>query len=107
MVHSLVFCLFSVAALLVARGETPAAPQTVVGVVNWDCSLPSDTWFGYYATRSLSPAKYRYATPYYADVVGPDGKPDTRRVQAFRKVGELWRKMLDEPAQDRRPASAR
>lgn len=88
MVHSLVFCLFSVAALLVARGETPAAPQTVVGVVNWDCSLPSDTWLGHYATRSLSPAKYRYATPYYADVVGPD-KIDYR----WRTVGEYEREM--------------
>ncbi len=44
--------------------------KTVVGAVNWDCSLPSGTWFGRYATTSLSPAKYRHATPYYADVKG-------------------------------------
>jgi len=49
-----------------------AEPQTVVGVVNWDCSLPSSTWFGHYATTSLSSAKFRHATPFYADVKGPD-----------------------------------
>ena len=43
-----------------------------VGVIDWDCSSPSDTWFGGYQTRSLSPARYRYLTPYYADVLGPD-----------------------------------
>ena len=41
-----------------------------IGVVNWDCSLPSDTYFGYHQTRSLSPAKYRPVTPYYADILG-------------------------------------
>lgn len=46
--------------------------EPVIGVVNWDCSLPSNTYFGYYATSSLSPDKYRYCTPYYADVLGPD-----------------------------------
>ena len=46
-----------------------SAQNTVIGVVNWDCSLPSNTYFGYYQTRSLSPAKYRYLTPYYADVI--------------------------------------
>ena len=41
-----------------------------VGVINWDCSLPADTtFFGYHATKSLSPAKYRNVTPYYADVL--------------------------------------
>lgn len=54
-------------------GSTPHAEgRSVIGVVNWDCSLPSDTYFGHYATTSLSPSKYRYATPYYADVKGPD-----------------------------------
>ena len=48
------------------------AEKTVVGVVNWDCSLPSDTWFGHYATTSLSPARFRHCTPFYADVKGPD-----------------------------------
>ena len=39
------------------------------GVINWDASLPPETYFGYYQTRTLSPAKYRYATPFYADIV--------------------------------------
>ena len=43
-----------------------------VGVINWDCSLPRNTYFGYYQTRTLSPKKYRYATPYYADILGED-----------------------------------
>ncbi len=40
-----------------------------VGVVNWDCSLTRDTFFGYYQLRTLSPKKYREFTPYYADIV--------------------------------------
>ncbi len=40
-----------------------------VGVINWDCSLPRETYFGYYQTRTLSPRKYRHATPFYADIV--------------------------------------
>ena len=43
-----------------------------VSAVNWDCSLPSNTYFGYYQTRTLSPKKYRTATPYYADVLGEE-----------------------------------
>ena len=41
-----------------------------IGAVNWDCSLPPDTYFGYYQTRSLSPQKFRTVTPFYADVLG-------------------------------------
>lgn len=43
--------------------------KITIGVINWDCSLPSDTFFGFHATKSLSPSKYRYATPYYADII--------------------------------------
>ena len=43
-----------------------------IGVINWDCSLPSDTYFGFHQTRSLSPAKYRRVTPFYADILGED-----------------------------------
>ena len=43
-----------------------------IGVINWDCSLPKDTYFGYYQTRTLSPRKYRGATPYYANIVSED-----------------------------------
>lgn len=44
----------------------------VVGVINWDCSLPEDTFFGYYSSKALSPKKYRSITPYYADILGDD-----------------------------------
>lgn len=62
---------FAVAALAVGlcRGE-PAV--TRVGVVNWDCSVPSRTFFGRAATRSLGPEKFRDRTPYYAQTVGKD-----------------------------------
>ena len=41
-----------------------------VSAINWDCSLPSNTYFGYHQTRTLSPQKYRSITPFYADVLG-------------------------------------
>lgn len=41
-----------------------------VGVVNWDCSLSSDTYFGSYQTRTLSPGRYRSWTPFYAQILG-------------------------------------
>jgi len=41
-----------------------------IGAVNWDCSLPPDTYFGYFQTNSLSPRKFRKITPYYADILG-------------------------------------
>jgi len=63
------FLLF---ALVFTCARLVSAPRTVVGVVNWDCSLPSDTYFGHYSTTSLSPAKYRHCTPFYADVKGSD-----------------------------------
>ena len=40
-----------------------------VGAISWDCSLPPDTYFGFYQTRSLSPEQFRVATPYYADIL--------------------------------------
>ena len=47
-------------------------PVTRVGAVNWDCSVPSSTFFGKASTRALGPAKYRERTPYYAEVTGLD-----------------------------------
>ena len=41
-----------------------------IGVTSWDASLPPETYFGYYQTRTLSPAKFRSFTPFYADVLG-------------------------------------
>ena len=65
-----------------------AASGTRVGVINWDCSPPSDTWFGGYQTRSLSPARYRYLTPYYADVLSPD------RISYHRRTPEEYDREL-------------
>ena len=40
---------------------------TRVGVINWDCSMPSETtFFGHYAAQSLGPHQFRDRTPYYA-----------------------------------------
>ena len=44
-----------------------------VGVINWDCSIPSETtFFGRYATRSLGPHDFRDRTPFYAIETAPD-----------------------------------
>lgn len=44
-----------------------------IGVINWDCSIPSETtFFGRYATRSLGPREFRDRTPYYAIETAPD-----------------------------------
>ena len=53
-----------------------------IGVVNWDCSLPPETYFGYYQTRTLSPVKYRNVTPYYADILGENKITYHKRGQA-------------------------
>ena len=46
---------------------------TRIGVINWDCSVPSETtFFGRYATQSLGPREFRDRTPYYAIETGPD-----------------------------------
>lgn len=44
--------------------------EITVGAVNWDCSLPDETFFGFYSAKSLSPEKFRSSTPYYAIVEG-------------------------------------
>lgn len=59
-----------------------------VGVVNWDCSLPSDTFFGGYATRSLGPEKFRRATPFYADVLGEN------RIEYHRRTVEEYEREM-------------
>ena len=56
-------------------GAARGAPETGVrrvGVVNWDCSVPSTTYFGKATCNTLGPAKWRDRTPYYAEVLGPD-----------------------------------
>lgn len=55
------------------RAKAGEPPFTRVGVINWDCSVPSDTtFFGRYATRSLGPREFRDRTPFYAVETGPD-----------------------------------
>lgn len=53
-----------------------------VGVISWDCSLPPDTYFGFYQIQSLSPNQFRSATPYYADLLGADKISYHSRTQA-------------------------
>lgn len=53
-----------------------------VGVIHWDASLPPETYFGYYQTRTLSPQKYRTFTPYYAKVLGEEKITYGEREQA-------------------------
>ena len=65
-----------------------AALVTRVGAINWDCSVPSYTFFGHHATKSLGPEKFRDRTPYYAEVKG-EGKIDYR----FRTLAEYEREM--------------
>lgn len=53
-----------------------------VGAISWDASLPAETYFGYYQTRTLSPKKYREYTPYYADIIGAERLADWIRSEA-------------------------
>lgn len=39
-----------------------------IGMINWDSSLPGDTYFGHYTGLTLSPEKYRSRVPYYAKI---------------------------------------
>ena len=41
-----------------------------VGMVYWERTGSKDTYFGHHIARTLSPAKYRDRTPYYADILG-------------------------------------
>ena len=43
-----------------------------IGVINWDCSLPPNTFFGSYFSKTLSYKKWRYRTPFYADIISED-----------------------------------
>lgn len=65
-------CALAMACMCTASAAFAAAKVTRVGAVNWDCSAPSYTFFGYHATKSLGPEKFRDRTPFYAKVVGKD-----------------------------------
>ena len=43
-----------------------------IGVINWDVSLPPDTYMGSYFAKTMSYKKWRYRTPYYADIISED-----------------------------------
>lgn len=62
------------AGAVVATQAAPASlsPVRRVGVINWDCSVPSSTFFGKATTHMLGPKKWRDRTPYYAHVLGDD-----------------------------------
>ena len=53
-----------------------------IGVINWDCALPEDTYFGHYAIRSLSDPAYRDRIPYYAEIVNDHRIAFRRKTQA-------------------------
>ena len=57
-----------------------------VGAVNWDCSVPSTTFFGKATTHTLGPEKWRDRTPYYAEVVGKDAIEHHERTLAEYEV---------------------
>ena len=60
--------------------------QLRIGVVNWDASLPPDTYFGMHTSRTLCPAKYRTRTPFYADVMNENKiEYHTRSIEEFDK----------------------
>lgn len=59
-----------------------------IGAVNWDASLPPDTYFGFYQTRSLSQAKYRSWVPYYATLL------DEERVEYPARTVEEYEQEL-------------
>ena len=67
---------FPVVAAFILAVSSPCAADTAsvsrIGAVNWDCSVPSSTFFGRASSRALGPAKYRDRTPYYAKVAGAD-----------------------------------
>ena len=49
------------------------SPIKRIGVINWDCSISSETtFFGKFAVRSLGPREFRDRTPYYAIETSPD-----------------------------------
>ena len=59
-----------------------------IGVINWDCALPEDTYFGRYAIRSLSDPAYKDRIPYYADIV------NDHRIAFRRKTQEEFDREL-------------
>ncbi len=90
-----------------------------IGVINWDCALPEDTYFGHYAIRSPSNPAYQDRIPYYADpgtghgiafrrktqeefeeggyicpTRGPDGEVCTNHLDNFASAVRFWKANL-------------
>ena len=60
-----------------------------LGAVNWDASIATNTYFGFYQTNSLSQEKYREWTPFYADII------DKEKISYHnRSVEEYEKEML-------------
>ncbi len=53
-----------------------------IGVINWDCGLPPNTFFGGYLSRTLGPQEFRDRTPYYAIETSPETIEVPDRTQA-------------------------
>ena len=43
-----------------------------IGVIYWERTGSSNTYFGHHISKSLSPSKYRDRTPFYADVISKE-----------------------------------
>ena len=52
-----------------------------IGAINWDCSMPEDTYFGRYIRATLGPREFRNRTPYYARIIDEDHIDIRRRSQ--------------------------
>lgn len=48
-----------------------AAPEPIVGAIRWDAWHSDDSVVGQAVDRSLSPARWHYRLPFYAEVLGP------------------------------------
>jgi hypothetical protein len=64
-----------------------------IGAVNWDASMSADSYFGYYQVNSLSQAKYREWTPYYATVI--DSERITYRARTAREYEREMQYAID------------
>lgn len=55
----------------VAAGRGPQAPKTLVGAIRWDAWVGGDSHYGSGVNRTLSPEKYHFRLPFYADITVP------------------------------------
>ncbi|AQW56462.1 hypothetical protein ACIQPP_49940 [Streptomyces violaceusniger] len=55
----------------VAAGRGPQATKTLVGAIRWDAWVGGDSHYGSGVNRTLSPDKYHFRLPFYADITVP------------------------------------